>query len=59
MIYIGIMIQDVILLKILGVMHVIIVKGKISYDDIGGRNYILKIANSAIFLFVITIICIK
>mgnify|MGYP003529017944 FL=1 len=48
MIDVGIMIQDVIPLKIFGVMHIIIVKGEISYDDIGVSNYILKIANSAI-----------
>ena len=48
MIDVGVMIQDVIFLKISGVMHVIIVKGKITYDDIRVRNYILKIANSAI-----------
>ena len=48
MIDVGIMIQDVIFLKISGVMHIIIVKGEISYDDIGVSNYILKIANSAI-----------
>ena len=48
MIDVGIMIQDVIFLKIFGIMHVIIVKGEISYDDIGVSNYILKIANSAI-----------
>ena len=48
MIDVGIVIQDVVFLKILGVMHIIIVKGEISYDNIGVRNYILKIANSAI-----------
>ena len=48
MINVGIMIQDVILLEIPGVMHIVIIKGEISYDDIGILNYILKIANSAI-----------